>query len=338
MQQPAEENDSLKQGGNQGITPEQRQSGNEKSTSSVGGGNRNDANSGDTEENKQSLETRGNVTHPPQTGAEETATQECQEKQSMHVDGNVSAPPNANNERPVQPATETKDDSDFNDGKNDLDQPSGNQKGTTSPVDDENKSGAASSDAQLNGAVTPLPESVANKTVIDEGEDKLGVPVDPSVSGIGTGTRPNTKSESPVQAPVETKDDAHVNNGKKDLSQQSKNQSGNLTAENKEKSKVPPNSASHPSGTGSESGKVHTASGSSAHQNDMSQTTANSSRTTVQDTGGKIVEGNLITVIFHALLTPTFSVNFKQGDKVFLRGGAPFSWNATRQIEMGVVR
>lgn len=42
-----------------------------------------------------------------------------------------------------------------------------------------------------------------------------------------------------------------------------------------------------------------------------------------------------ITVIFHALLTPTFNVNFNQGDKVFLRGDPPFSWKSgTGQLEM----
>ena len=45
-----------------------------------------------------------------------------------------------------------------------------------------------------------------------------------------------------------------------------------------------------------------------------------------------------ITVIFHALLTPTFSVKFSQGDRVFLRGHPPFSWNTARQVEMFSVR
>ena len=46
-----------------------------------------------------------------------------------------------------------------------------------------------------------------------------------------------------------------------------------------------------------------------------------------------------MTVIFHALLTPTFNINFQQGDKVVLRGGSPFSWKQTGQhIEMHPVR
>ena len=46
-----------------------------------------------------------------------------------------------------------------------------------------------------------------------------------------------------------------------------------------------------------------------------------------------------ITVIFHALLTPTFNANFNQGDKVFLRGDPPLSWNSgTGQIEMRPLR
>ena len=49
-------------------------------------------------------------------------------------------------------------------------------------------------------------------------------------------------------------------------------------------------------------------------------------------------KGNYVHVVFHALLTPTFSVDFYQGQKVVLRGGTPFSWNATKQIQMTVVR
>lgn len=46
-----------------------------------------------------------------------------------------------------------------------------------------------------------------------------------------------------------------------------------------------------------------------------------------------------ITVIFHALLTPTFNVKFNEGDKVFLRGDRPFSWNSgTGQLEMRPLR
>ena len=46
-----------------------------------------------------------------------------------------------------------------------------------------------------------------------------------------------------------------------------------------------------------------------------------------------------MTVIFHALLTPTFNINFQQGDKVVLRGGPPFSWNHPgQQIEMQPTR
>ena len=52
---------------------------------------------------------------------------------------------------------------------------------------------------------------------------------------------------------------------------------------------------------------------------------------------GRNVES--MTVIFHALLTPTFNINFQQGDKVVLRGGSPFSWhNPGQQVEMHPVR
>ena len=45
-----------------------------------------------------------------------------------------------------------------------------------------------------------------------------------------------------------------------------------------------------------------------------------------------------MTVIFHALLTPTFDINFQQGDKVFLRGDSPFSWKTGQQLEIQAVR
>lgn len=45
-----------------------------------------------------------------------------------------------------------------------------------------------------------------------------------------------------------------------------------------------------------------------------------------------------MTVIFHALLTPTF--NFQRGDKVVLRGDSPFSWKPGQgqQLEIQVVK
>ena len=52
------------------------------------------------------------------------------------------------------------------------------------------------------------------------------------------------------------------------------------------------------------------------------------------DAGGQ----NCVTVIFHALLTPTFTINFNQGDKLVLRGDPPFSWNVGKQIQMRFVR
>ena len=45
-----------------------------------------------------------------------------------------------------------------------------------------------------------------------------------------------------------------------------------------------------------------------------------------------------VTVVFHALLTPTFSINLNNGDKVVLRGDAPFSWHPGKQADMRVVR
>ena len=43
-----------------------------------------------------------------------------------------------------------------------------------------------------------------------------------------------------------------------------------------------------------------------------------------------------MTVIFHALLTPTFNISFRQGDKVVLRGDPPFSWSASNHVMQDV--
>lgn len=56
-------------------------------------------------------------------------------------------------------------------------------------------------------------------------------------------------------------------------------------------------------------------------------------------TGGSEQAVESMTVIFHALLTPTFNINFQQGDKVVLRGDSPFSWkNPEQQLEIQDVR
>ena len=46
-----------------------------------------------------------------------------------------------------------------------------------------------------------------------------------------------------------------------------------------------------------------------------------------------------VTVIFHALLTPTFQFNPRQGDKIFIRGSFPFTWkDPGRQVAVHIVR
>lgn len=46
-----------------------------------------------------------------------------------------------------------------------------------------------------------------------------------------------------------------------------------------------------------------------------------------------------VTVVFHALLTPTFNINPHQGDcRVVLRGEPPFSWNEKKQVAMRFAR
>lgn len=69
-----------------------------------------------------------------------------------------------------------------------------------------------------------------------------------------------------------------------------------------------------------------------------SATTGQKNSTDSSGAGSSGQAGEFITVIFHALLTPTFNINFRQGDKVVLRGEPPFSWNKGKQIEMKTVR
>lgn len=50
------------------------------------------------------------------------------------------------------------------------------------------------------------------------------------------------------------------------------------------------------------------------------------------------LDKEFLNVIFHSLLTPTFSLNVHQGERVVLRGHSPFSWSAEKQVNMRVVR
>lgn len=45
-----------------------------------------------------------------------------------------------------------------------------------------------------------------------------------------------------------------------------------------------------------------------------------------------------VTIIFHALLTPTFQFSYKDGDRIFIRGGHPLSWGEKHQIAVRIVR
>lgn len=50
-------------------------------------------------------------------------------------------------------------------------------------------------------------------------------------------------------------------------------------------------------------------------------------------------DAETVTVVFHALLTPTFNINPHQGDcRVVLRGEPPFSWSEEKQVAMRFVR
>ena len=102
--------------------------------------------------------------------------------------------------------------------------------------------------------------------------------------------------------PVDIKDTAHMNDDKSDGSQSSK---------------------------GGTSGTVE--------PNKTTQDTAEKPNDGLNSAGRAYSGVECVTVIFHALLTPT--MNIKQGDKVFLRGGPPFAWRASgKQLEMHVVR
>ena len=60
--------------------------------------------------------------------------------------------------------------------------------------------------------------------------------------------------------------------------------------------------------------------------------THSDSRVTNSDT-------EFLTVIFHALLTPTFQFNPRQGERIFICGSFPFSWkDPQNQVEVRIVR
>lgn len=75
----------------------------------------------------------------------------------------------------------------------------------------------------------------------------------------------------------------------------------------------------------------HTASSQPLTSN-QPQSTHSDRRVTNPDT-------EFLTVIFHALLTPTFQFNPKQGDRIFICGSFPFSWKDPQyQVEVHIVR
>lgn len=75
----------------------------------------------------------------------------------------------------------------------------------------------------------------------------------------------------------------------------------------------------------------HTASSQPLTSN-QPQSTHSDRRVTNPDT-------EFLTVIFHALLTPTFQFNPKQGDRIFICGSSPFSWKDPQyQVEVHIVR
>lgn len=68
-------------------------------------------------------------------------------------------------------------------------------------------------------------------------------------------------------------------------------------------------------------------------------TTAASDDGTLPTQTGHSGDAETVTVVFHALLTPTFNINAHQGDcRVVLRGQPPFSWSEEKQVGMRFVR
>ena len=164
-------------------------------------------------------------------------------------------------------------------------------------------------------------------------------------NSIDASSRPNPDNKAPIQPPVKTTDGAHING---DPGLLGDNAAGNVPSiERKEQSEFKFNDGSsvkHPlndgNGSAIDAGKTSSEKSKTTSKNGAPKTVENKSNTTQEalhhrnDAEGQ----NCVTVIFHALLTPTFMVNLNQGNKVFLRGDQPFSWKAGKQLQMRVVR
>ena len=146
---------------------------------------------------------------------------------------------------------------------------------------------------------------------------------------IDVSSRPNPGNKALIQPPVKTIDGAHING---DPGLLSENAAGNVPSiERKEQSELKFNDGSsvkHPVNDGD--GPANGAPKTVENKSDTAQGALHHG----SGTGGQ----NCVTVIFHALLTPTFTVNLNQGYKVVLRGDKPFSWKAGKQLQMRVVR
>lgn len=162
---------------------------------------------------------------------------------------------------------------------------------------------------------------------------------------IDVSSLPNPDNKALIQPPVKTTDGAHTNG---DPGLLSENAAGNVpSVERKEQSELKFNDGSsvkHPlddgDGPAIAAGKTPNERSKTTPKNGAPKTVEDKSNTTQgalhyrNDAGGQ----NGVTVIFHALLTPTFTVNLNQGYKVVLRGNHPFSWKAGKQLQMRFVR
>jgi len=193
------------------------------------------------------------------------------------------------------------------------------------------------------------------------GEDgsKRNIHVD---DGADNGARPNTNKESPVQPAPEKTDSARSNDDRKDHGQFTEEETSVLTSTNKQGNMSGSDTSNTPAKDLQRSITPAEKGGQATKIDTPTESGGKDATTTKIDTAqcgdNKTTQGTLkpgdpcnssrkpdsemacVTVIFHALLTPTFSINFKQGEKVVLRGNSPFSWHAGKgkQVEIRVVR
>ena len=199
----------------------------------------------------------------------------------------------------------------------------------------------------------PLPgnDEIEDVTTGDEG--KPGIHVDSDTEGSHSNPNPSADSKVSVQPTVEFKDSPQMNVGKTEFEgEKTGGEVTNVKVKPDEQTNVPPLTQSPTKhlppdnkddiSQGARGGKTTEIEKSTvirdtalrAPQNDNVEAVKNNKGSST----GQASNTGFITVIFQALLTPTFNINFYQGDRVVLRGQAPFSWHSERQVDMRVKR